>query len=636
MRGKPILVLMCLLGLSQIVAAEPRQLHSPDGRLRVTCGVKDFGAARGCPFCAVAYKGKPILIDSRLGLVLVEGPLDERLSIVGQATTEHDSTWKPVCGERATIRDHYRQMVVDLRQDAPPHRLLRITLRAYDEGVAWCYTLPEQPGLKQVKIVRESTEFRFPTDAPAWATYMAQGEYARVPVSAIRRGCERPLVVELADDLYAAVSEARLVDFARMKFSPLKQVPHALIGELAGPVEALLPLRSPWRVVMAAPSPGRLLENNFLILNLNDPCALADTSWIRPGKVIREVTLTTAGARACVDFAVRRRLEYVEFDAGWYGPEDDWASDATRVNVDPKRSKGPLDLQAVLAYARQRGVGILLYVNHRALEQQLDAILPLYRRWGVKGIKFGFVNVGEQRWTRWLHEAIRQAAEHQLMVDVHDEYRVTGYSRTYPNLMTAEGIRGDETSPSNATTLAIAFTRMLSGPGDNTVCYYDPRVERNACHAYQLAKPVCLFSPWQFLYWYDRPAGSPAKVGGAGGREPRIGDDPELEFYDHLPTVWDETRVLEGRIGAYALIARRRGEEWFVGCMNAGQARTFQVPLKFLTPGTRYTAHRYRDDPMLPTRTQVRIERTPVDAGSVLTIAVSEKGGEAIRIVPTR
>jgi alpha-glucosidase len=376
------------------------------------------------------------------------------------------------------------------------------------------------------------------------------------------------------------------------------------------------------------------LENNFLILNLNDPCALADTSWIKPGKVIREVTLTTTGGLACVDFAVRRRLEYVEFDAGWYGPEDAWSSDATRVNVDPKRSKGPLDLQAVIRYARQRGIGVILYVNHRALEQQLDAILPLYRRWGVSGIKFGFVNVGEQRWTAWLHEAIRKAAEQRLMVDVHDEYRVTGYSRTYPNLMTAEGIRGDETSPTNATTLAIAFTRMLTGPADNTVCYYDPRVDRNASHAYQLAKPVCLFSPWQFLYWYDRPTGSPAKIGGAGGKEPRIGADAELEFYDHLPTVWDDTRVLHGRIGDYAVIARRRGHEWFVGVMNAGQERTFPLAMDFLAPGRKYVAHRYADDPDAANRTHVKIQRVPVDAGAVLEVKLGPQGGEALRIVP--
>ncbi len=300
-----------------------------------------------------------------------------------------------------------------------------------------------------------------------------------------------------------------------------------------------------------------------MILNLNDPCAIADTSWIKPGKVIREVTLTTVGGKACVDFAARHHLQYVEFDAGWYGHEYSDTADARQVNVDPKRSPGPLDLQEVIRYANERGIGIILYVNRRALERQLDEILPLYRQWGVRGVKYGFVQVGSQQWTRWLHEAVRKAAEHQLMVDIHDEYRPTGYSRTYPNLMTQEGIAGDETSPANELTLTILFTRMLAGAADNTICYYDQRVDRNASHAYQLAKAVCLFSPWQFLYWYDRPPPAPPDKGGAGNADSVIGDEPELEFFDHVPTAWDDTRVLHGQIGQYAVIARRRGAEWY-------------------------------------------------------------------------
>jgi alpha-glucosidase len=350
--------------------------------------------------------------------------------------------------------------------------------------------------------------------------------------------------------------------------------------------------------------------------------------------VIREVTLTTVGGKACVDFAVRHNLQFVEFDAGWYGHEYSDEADARTVNVDPKRSPGPLDLPAVSSYAKERGVGIILYVNRRALERQLDEILPLYQSWGVQGVKYGFVNVGTQEATSWLHAAVWKAAAHRLMVDVHDEYRPTGYSRTYPNLMTQEGIAGDETSPTNRQTLTILFTRMLAGAADNTICYYDDRVDRNASHAYQLAKAVCLYSPWQFLYWYDRPAGSPHDKGGAGGSQRLIGDEPELEFFDRVPTVWDDTRVLRGEVGQSAVVARRRGREWFVGCMNADQPRTFRIPLDFLDQGSRYEAHIYRDDETLATRTRVRVEQQPVDSQTVLDIVLSAQGGQAMRIVP--
>jgi alpha-glucosidase len=609
-----------LAGAARTAPAAPVSVASPDGRTVLTFDVKDLDGAAGCPVYRVDFKGKPVVAESRLGLEIEGAPLLDGLAVVKQAPGKRDETWKPVCGERAVVRDRCSTLEIDLKESKAPGRALRVDVRVYDEGAAFCCTLPKQPGLDRVVIARERTEFRLSGDHPAWAVYSAQGKYEKVPVSRIKPGCERPLVLQAADDLYVALGEARLVDYARMKFAPLPGAPHALVSHLDGKVEAALPLTTPWRFVMAAESPGRLLENNDLLLNLNDSCAIADISWIRPGKVIREVTLTTTGGKACVDFAAKRGLQYVEFDAGWYGHEYDDASDASAVNVDPKRSKGPLDLPEVIRYAKEKGVGVILYVNRRALEKQLDQILPLYRSWGVSGVKYGFVNVGPQRWTAWLHEAIRKAAAQRLMVDVHDEYRGTGYSRTYPNLMTVEGIGGDETSPSNEQTLILQFARYLAGPADNTICYYDKRVDANATHAYQLAKAVCLFSPWQFLFWYDRPASAQ--------------DEPELEFYNHVPAVWDDTKVLHGRIGEYAAVARRRGDAWFIGVMNSGEARTLDLPLAFLEKGKRYAAHVYSDDPSTATRTKVKVERFAVTAETTLKAAVSEKGGQAIRIAP--
>lgn len=631
--------LKSLLAIAATLAASPTllpalEVQSPNAQLVLNFEVKSFEGANGCPVYRVSWRGKPIVTDSRLGLDLEPAPMDAGFEVVRQTASAHDSTWKPVYGERSSIRDHYNELVVQLRETEAPRRILNLTFRAYDEGIAFCYTIPQQPGLSSVSLRREQTEFRFLADHDAWAVYSAQGKYAKVPLSQIKAGCERPLTIQAGADSFIALAEARLVDFARMKLAPLKDRPHSLVSDLSSAVTNALPLKTPWRVVMAATSPGRLLENNDLIFNLNDPCALADTSWIKPGKVIREVTLTTAGGKACVDFAVKRGLQYIEFDAGWYGHEYDDKSDARAVNLDPKRSKGPLDLAEVIRYANERGVGVWLYVNRRALEKQLDELLPLYRRWGVKGVKYGFVNVGSQRWTAWLHDAIRKAAEHQLMVDVHDEYRPTGYARTYPNLLTQEGIAGDETSPPNDLTLTILFSRMLAGPADNTICYYDRRVDANASHAYQLAKAVCLYSPLQFLYWYDRPPASPQKVGGAGNAETNTSEDPELAFWDAMPTVWDDTKVLHGKIGEYAVIARRSGADWFVGAMNNATARTLETPLSFLEPGRKYTAHVYADDPTLPSRTRVRLIRQQVTRETVLSLALPAKGGQALRIVP--
>lgn len=628
------LLFCCLVVAGGAGAAHALEVKSPDGRIVLSFAVKDFDGSRACPVYGVRYKRKVIVAPSRLGLEIEGGPLTGGMRIVRESRSSRDTRWRPVYGERSSVRDHYNQAVVDLREVAAPHRRLQVTLRVYDEGAAFCYTIPRQPALERLVIAREATEFRFPADYTAWATYRAQGVYEKLPISRLQPGCERPLVIRVADGTYAALAEADLVDYARTKFTPLEGRPHSLVTELGGPVTAELPLRTPWRVVMLAESVGKLLENNDLLLNLNDPCAIADTSWIKPGKVIRETTLSTRGAKALIDFCLRHNVQYILFDAGWYGREGDPASDPRVVKVDPNRPQGGLDLPEVIRYGKGKGVGVLLYVNRLALERDLDDILPLYQQWGVAGIKYGFVNVGTQQATSWLHEAIRKTAAHKLMVDVHDEYRPTGWSRTYPNLLTQEGIRGDEEAPANTVTLDILFTRMLAGAADNTICYYDPRVDRNATHAYQLAKAVCFYSPFQFLYWYDRPFVSREMTGRPPDAPNILGEEPELEFFDHVPTVWDDTRVLQGEIGEYGVIARRSGARWFIGAMNANQPRRFEVPLGFLPAGRRYVAHIYSDDPIMPTRTHVRIDRFTVDRNAVLRLAASERGGQAIRLVP--
>jgi len=595
-------------------------VRSPDGNIVVTFDVKDVGNQRGCLVYGISYKSRPIVIDSHLGLAIKDAPdLETGFNIISFTSSSNNSIYSPVYGERKKIWDHYNQLVVELKESKRPHRRLRLTFSAYDEGAAFCYTLPEQNVLKSFVISAEKTQFRFTGNHTAWAVYSAQGQYSKVPLSKVKSNCERPLTIEINNGPFVSVAEARLVDYARMRLSPDKGQPYTLVSSLGSQVNADTPYTTPWRVLLIGDSPGQLLERNYLILNLNEPCAIDDVSWIKPGKVIREVTLTTKGGKACVDFAVEHNLQYVEFDAGWYGHEYSDQSDATTISVDPKRSKGPLDLHGVLDYAKKRGIGILLYVNRRALERQLDDILPLYESWGVKGVKYGFVQVGPQQWTKWLHESVRKAAKHHLMVDVHDEYRPTGYSRTYPNLMTQEGIRGNECMPTADENLILPFTRMLAGAGDYTICYYNSRIKTT--HAHQLAASVVFYSPWQFLFWYDRPS--------------YYRGEPEIEFFDHLPTVWDDTQVIHGKIGEYITIARRSGDEWYVGSMNGIKRRKLKIPLTFLEKDKQFVAHIYSDaGPGDETRTHVQINRYIVDSSVLLNADMPPSGGQAMRIVP--
>ncbi len=579
----------------------------------------------------IRYLGEEIINSSALGLVLSgESGIEKKLAIRDVVLNSVNTRWTPVYGERKEYPDVYNEAFITF---SGPEDMFALRIRAYNEGVAFRYELINGTG--EINICEEKTEFRVPAGAFAWVSARAQSEIIKRKVSEIVEASERPMLIQYSDTLFVAIGEAGLIDFARMKLVNAEAGSGILKVNLEGEVRLDKPFSTPWRFVMAGKEAGKILEHNYLLLNLNEPNKIEDTSWIKPGKVIREVTLTTRGGMACVDFAVRHNLQYIEFDAGWYGNEYDDASDATTVTVDPKRSKGPLDLPGVINYAESKGVGVILYVNRRALEKQLDDILPLLQSWNVKGIKYGFVNVGPQEWTSWLHEAVRKAADYGLMIDVHDEYRPTGYSRTYPNFMTQEGIRGDEESPDNAMVINTLFTRMIAGAGDQTNCYFAPRVhETMGSHASQLAKSVCIYSPWQFLYWYDRPEGSRPDDEGAGGSREYIKEVPELVFYDRLPTVWDDSRVLEGYPGAYAVVARRSGDLWFVGALNGGEKRNFDIPLSFLDPGRRYKATIFSDDDTMNTRTNVRMEELTVNDSDNLRREILRLNGMAVILEP--
>ncbi|RYF25185.1 MAG: alpha-glucosidase, partial [Flavobacteriales bacterium] len=301
-----------------------------------------------------------------------------------------------------------------------------------------------------------------------------------------------------------------------------------------------------------------------------------------------------------------------------------------RVMIDPARSKGPLDLQKVIAYAKTKDIGILLYVNRRALERQLDTLLPLYKKWGIKGIKFGFVQVGSQKWTNWLHEAVRKCAEFEMLVDVHDEYRPTGYNRTYPNLMTQEGIRGDEESPTNETILTTLFTRMIAGAGDQTNAYFTNRISKMGSRSSQMAKTILIYSPLQFIYWYDRPGSKGSDLTREGIINTNLQD---LNFYDHLPTVWNETKVLESSIANYATIARKKDNNWYVGSITNKQ-RSVTLNFNFLDVGKTYNATVYTDDPNSTSPTKVKITNETITSKTILRFLVNDNNGFAIRITP--
>jgi alpha-glucosidase len=624
-----LIAALCLLGTTLAHAAGTdldERLASPDGHIVLELTQKTDAAGKRALYYNVRYDGEPVIRDSLLELRLdnhlsesaMALPIDhharwfENLSVTGVHRAAHDSTWTPVTGDRAHIRDHYQALTVDLVKDDNPTYKLAVEVRAYDAGVALRFAFPENPKGTYYRIVGEDVEFAMPAGTRAWFHGWAQAPYKLLPLRDWPDQSERPLTLALPNGLSVALLEGRMVDYARTKFKLSADKPDTIVTAMHGPADLISPFATPWRGIMIARRPGQLIENDDFILNLNDASRIADTSWIKPGKIMRVMSLTTRDAKANIDFAARHHLQYVLIDFKWYG-------NAFSFDADPSKVALPdFDLPAIIAYAKEHGIGVWLYVNQQGLLAQSDTLFKTYRDWGVKGVKFGFVQVGSHRWTTWLEKAIQQAADAHIMVNIHDDWRPTGEQRTWPNLMTAEGIRGNEEMPDATHNTVLPFVRFLAGPADYTICYYDPRIKTT--HAHQLALAVVYYSPLQTLYWYDTPE--------------RSHDEPELAFWDRIPTTWDETRVLDGAPGRDVTIARRKGDEWFVGSITNTEARRVPLHLDFLAPGRSYEATIYADDPNAPTRTHVGIRRQKVDARTVLQLDLPASGGQALWLRP--
>lgn len=612
-----------------------QKLKSPDGAYEFTFYQKKDNSNDKQMYYTLSYKGKSVVLESELG-VLIENqtfesalaiPNDtykvwgENLNFIAAQRNVTDETWKPVYGENSIIRNNYNEMTISFQKgdtvkkvstdgyDKNKSYFMNVIVRAYNQGAAVRYHFPEPTNGLFLHIVGEQTQFTMPEGTLAYYEPWAQGPFSLLPLKDWKGQSERPLTMKLTNGLTVAIAEAQMTDYARMKFSLNAVKTNTLQATLYGSVDVIPAYFTPWRVIMAADKATDLIVNKDIILNLNPENQLKDVSWIKPGKVIRVGKLTQGDAKKCVDFAAEHGLQFVHLDAGWYGPEMKMSSDATMVS----KTKD-FNMPELSAYAASKGIGLWVYVNQRALIQQLDSILPLYKKWGIKGIKFGFVQVGNQRWTTWLHEAVKKCAEYNLMVDIHDEYRPTGFSRTYPNLMTQEGIRGNEEMPDANHNTILPFTRFLAGPADYTIAYYSKAIKNT--HAHQLALSVVYYSPIQFLYWYDQPSNYQA--------------EPEIEFFDKVKSVWDETKVLNGKIGEYVTVARRSGKEWFVGAITNNQSRKITIPTTFLEKGKKYRVKSFQDDDAVQTRTKVTVKEQLIKAGAILNFDLKASGGVAL------
>ena len=641
------------------LVAGPLEVKSPDGKLSVAFELK----TNPQPFLPgerayyrVSYSGRPILTNSPLGLDFKgASALDRDFEIVATDLRSHDDLWDNPFGAQRRVRDHYNQLTVSLRERNAPGRRVDLIFRAYDEGVAFRYVLPQQEAMEKFILASENTGFYFAQDADVFALDLGrfntnnEGEYRRIRLSDLKPASvvNLPLLVEAPGGPWMALLEADLTDYAGMYVGGVPGVDHALISRLSPSLRRLdevvvgnTPKATPWRVLLVNPRPGGLIETNYLILNLSAPCALADTSWIKPGKaawdwwsgsfargVDFKPGMNTATMKHYIDFAAAHHLEYMLVDAGWY-PATDYEHP-----IDILRHVPEVDVPGIIAYAKPKGVKVILWVFWGELDKHMDEALTLYEKWGASGIKVDFMDRDDQEVVNFYARCARQAAEHHLVVDFHGAYKPTGLRRTLPNLLTREGVMGLEYSKwSDRITpeydVTIPFTRMLAGPMDytpggfhnTTRAEFTPRsVEpmTQGTRAHELAKYVVYESPLAMVSDYPEA----------------YENQPGIEFIEKVPTVWDDTQVLNGEPGKYITVARRNGDNWYLGAMTNWDARDLEIPWNFLGSGE-YEAWIFADGPDADqVATSLSITKKRLKASDKLNLHLAPGGGAAIIVV---
>jgi alpha-glucosidase len=653
----------------------PAKVASPDGRTEVTVAIRD-----GRLTYAVTRDGAPLVNPRALGFAFKGAPmLRDSVRAVDIARATYDSTWTQPWGEVRRVRDHHNELRVTVAETAPRARRFAVVFRAFNDGLGFRYELPAQPNLTDFAITEELTEFAFATDGKAWWIPSFQQNryeylYRASPMSTLDT-VHTPLTIEFPTGTHVVIHEADLEDYGALNIRGGKEQNRTLRPVLALMHDGVAaygrtPFVTPWRTLQIADRAADLAPS-VIGLNLNPPSRIADTTFVTPmkydgiwwGMHINTMTwesgpkhgATTANAKQYIDFAAANNLGGMLVEGWNVGWDGSWIDNGEKFSF--TKPYGDYDLVAVAAYAKAKGVQLIGH-NETAMgidnyERQLDSAFALYKALGIKSVKTGYVGDKmkngdyhhSQTMVRHYRKVIETAAKYGIAIDAHEPIHDTGERRTWPNMITREGARGQEYNawggdggnpPEHETILF--FTRMLAGPMDFTPGIFDLTITRptgtprpvdasrpRTTLAKQLALYVVLYSPIQMA------ADLPENYAG----------QPAFQFIRDVAVDWDTTRVIDGKIGDFVVVARkaRRSAEWFVGAITDEAARTFDVKLDFLPAGKRYVAEIYADGPkahFLNNPTAVAISSQPVTSTSRLRVQLAAGGGQAIRIRPAK
>jgi hypothetical protein len=698
---KVFLLLLSLVITGNVIAQQNKTLEAGMNKVKLRFVLDENGR----PAYSVYFGEKTVIAQSFLGIDLTdEASFKDQLEVIGTQKTNVNDQWHPIWGEVSTIRNKYEQLLVRLRQKNSPNRLINIIFRVFEDGVGFRYEFPKQAGLKYFVVSGEETEFHLTGDhkafwipadydsneymyttsklseVDAWKVSKVSTDIA-VRVTPDQDGVQTPLMLKASDGLYINIHEAGLKGFPAMQLH-VDKVSHnlsvRLVPDAVGNKAYLhAPFSTPWRTIMVSDKAADILASK-MILNLNDPTKLENTSWIKPmkfvgvwwemqtgkstwnyaassdsldtkGQLIPNGThgANTVNVKRYIDFAAANGVQGVLVEGWNYGWED-WFGNWKEQVFNFVKAYPDFDVQAISSYAASKGVKMIMHNETSGAatdyERQLDTAYRFMNKYGYPAVKTGYVGKiiprGEHHDGQWMVDhyirVIEKAASHQVMVDAHEPVRPTGLQRTYPNFMASEAGRGNEYNafstgnPPNHETI-LPFTRLIGGPMDYTPGIFKikgystvPERQVHTTLVKQLALYVTIYSPVQMV---------------ADQIENYATHKDAFQFIKDVAVDWDDTKIIEAEPGDYLTLARKeKGKgNWFIGSITDENARTTTVPMSFLDKGKKYEATIYADAKDADWQNNPEaytITKVIVTSKSKLNLSLAKGGGAAISIMP--
>lgn len=683
MKNRILALILVLISFSFCSVGDSKIVKSPDGNIEIQFILTD----QNKPAYIVLFDNKTIIDTSTLGFEFKDiEPLNHDFEIINISKCSFSEVWKMPWGEQSEVLNNYNEITVELKEISGLNRKMNLIFRAFNDGIGFRYEIPEQPNLNDVIIMDELTQFQLTGDHKAWwipgdwdiyehlyrttrvseinvDPVMFENSLAQtfIPYNAVNT----PVTMKTDDGIYLSFHEANLTNYSGMTLL-IDNEKLSMQSELVGSpddwkVKIKTPFVTPWRTIQISKTAGGLIESK-LILNLNEPNKLEDISWIKPMKYVGiwwEMHLdksswdmksgrhgaTTENAKSYIDFAYENNIDAVLIE-GWNTGWEKWIGFEDREGVFDFVTPYPdYDLEEVVRYAGERGIEIIMHHETsaavRTYESQLDTAFSLCKRLGINAVKTGYVGKiipkGEYHHGQYMvnhyRKVLETAADYKIMVNAHEPIKATGIRRTFPNMVSREGLRGQEFNawsqdggnPPEHLTI-VPFTRMLAGPIDFTPGIFDikfdkykPNNQVNTTLAQQLALYVVIFSPLQMAA--DLPE--------------NYQDHPAFQFIRDVGIDWEESKVINGEIGEYVTIVRKEKNtgNWFLGSVTDENSREFNIELSFLEPGIIYTTTIYKDAPdshwdKNPTAYQIEVKE--LSSKDILSLVLADGGGAAV------